>query len=97
MTDTKSHVLEVKKTGRPTPNFKRTGVGNEVHSKKTVEPHDKWHTNPFAKKYKEKVHKVMGEYKRGTLHSGSKKGPEVHGRKQAIAIALSEAQHGKKK
>lgn len=40
---------------------------------------------------KDKVHKVMSEYKRGTLHSGSKKGPKVTSRKQAIAIALSEA------
>lgn len=38
-----------------------------------------------------KVGKVMGEFKRGTLHSGSKKGPEVKNPKQAIAIALSEA------
>lgn len=38
-----------------------------------------------------KVHKVMGEYKRGTLHSGSKQGPRVKSREQAIAIALSEA------
>lgn len=38
-----------------------------------------------------KIGKVMHEYKAGTLHSGSKKGPEVTSRKQAIAIALSEA------
>lgn len=38
-----------------------------------------------------KVKKVMHEYKEGELHSGSKKGPIVHNRKQAIAIALSEA------
>lgn len=38
-----------------------------------------------------KVEKVMYEYKEGKLHSGSKKGPEVKSRKQAIAIALSEA------
>ena len=37
-----------------------------------------------------KVAKVMGEYKAGTLHSG-KGGPVVKNRKQAIAIALSEA------
>jgi len=37
-----------------------------------------------------KVKKVMGEYKTGTLHSG-KGGPVVKSRKQAIAIALSEA------
>lgn len=36
-----------------------------------------------------KVHKVMGEFKRGTLHSG-KGGKIVKKRKQAIAIALSE-------
>lgn len=38
-----------------------------------------------------KVGKVMGEFKAGTLHSGSKKGPAVENPKQAIAIALSEA------
>jgi hypothetical protein len=37
-----------------------------------------------------KVRTVMGEYKRGTLHSG-KPGPKVASRKQAVAIALSEA------
>lgn len=39
----------------------------------------------------EKIAKVMGEYKAGKLHSGSKKGPEVRNPKQAIAIAMSEA------
>lgn len=38
-----------------------------------------------------KVAKVMGEFKRGELHSGSKSGPEVTNKKQATAIALSEA------
>lgn len=38
-----------------------------------------------------KVKKVMGEFKRGKLRSGSKKGPKVQDRNQAIAIALSEA------
>ena len=33
---------------------------------------------------------VMGEYKRGKLHSGSKRGPKVKSRKQAVAIMLSE-------
>ena len=44
---------------------------------------------------KTKVQKVMGEFKRGTLHSG-KGGPVVKSRKQAVAIALSEAQRAKK-
>lgn len=48
-------------------------------------------------KAKNKVSKVMGEYKRGTLHSGSKKGPVVKSKKQAVAIALSEAGKSKKK
>jgi hypothetical protein len=43
-----------------------------------------------------KVKKVMGEYKRGTLHSG-KGGPVVKSRKQAVAIAMSEAKMAKKK
>ena len=37
-----------------------------------------------------KVAKVMGEFKRGDLHSGSAKGPIVKSPKQAMAIALSE-------
>lgn len=43
-----------------------------------------------------KVGKVMGEYKSGNLHSGSKSGPVVKSRKQAVAIALSEAGKSKK-
>lgn len=42
-------------------------------------------------KKEEKVASVMREYKAGTLNSGSSKGPKVKSRKQAIAIALSEA------
>lgn len=38
-----------------------------------------------------KVHKVMKEFKEGKLHSGSKEGEKVTDRKQAIAIAMSEA------
>jgi len=38
-----------------------------------------------------KVKKVMKEWKKGKLHSGSKKGPKVRSQKQAVAIALSEA------
>lgn len=40
---------------------------------------------------------VMHEFKHGELHSGSKKGPVVTSRKQAIAIALSEQRQGKGK
>jgi hypothetical protein len=43
------------------------------------------------------VKDVMGKYKKGKLHSGSKKGPVVKSRKQAVAIAMSEAGMAKKK
>jgi hypothetical protein len=45
---------------------------------------------------KSKVQKVMHEYKTGTLHSG-KGGKVVKSRKQAIAIAMSEAKMVKKR
>lgn len=44
---------------------------------------------------KTKVQKVLHEFKTGTLHSG-KGGPVVKNRKQAIAIAMSEAGMAKK-
>jgi Family of unknown function (DUF6496) len=52
----------------------------------------------MSEKGSKKVEKVMGEYKSGELHSGSKTGPVVKNPKQAVAIALSEARNvGKKK
>ena len=46
---------------------------------------------------KTKIAKVMKEFEGGKLHSGSKKGPEVTSKKQALAIGYSEARKGKKK
>ena len=49
-----------------------------------------------TKKQQAKVGKVMSEYKAGGLHSG-KGGPVVKNRRQAIAIAMSEAKMPKPK
>jgi len=43
---------------------------------------------------KSKVSKVMREFGKGKLHSGSKKGPVVKNQKQAVAIALNQARKG---
>lgn len=43
-----------------------------------------------------KVARVMHEYKHGTLHSGSKRGPRVQSRRQAIAIAMHQAGKSKR-
>ena len=50
-----------------------------------------------TKKQQAKIGKVMHEYKAGELHSGSKSGPMVKSRKQAIAIGMSESKKSKKK
>jgi hypothetical protein len=43
------------------------------------------------------MHGTMKEYKAGTLRSGSKKGPKVTSRKQAIAIGLNQDRKAGKK
>ncbi len=41
-------------------------------------------------KGRSKIAKALGEFKRGRLRAGSKKGPIVKKRSQALAIAMSE-------
>ena len=51
---------------------------------------------PRTKKGKqEAVHGTMHEFKHGKLHSGSKKGPIVKSRAQAVAIALKQSGQSK--
>ena len=50
-----------------------------------------------TKKQEAKIGKVMHEYRAGTLNTGSKTGPVVKSRKQAVAIAMSQAGVAKKK
>ena len=62
------------------------------HSKEAMRHPDKLGAGATKRKHlggKAKIATVMEEYKRGTLRSGS--GPHVKSRKQAVAIALSEA------
>ena len=44
-----------------------------------------------VKKGEQKIGRVMEEFTKGKLHSGSKEGPKVKSTKQAVAIALNEA------
>ena len=56
----------------------------------------KGRTVPATKSGKQaKMHKVMKEFKSGSLRSGSKTGPKVTNPKQAIAIGLSESGQSK--
>ena len=48
-------------------------------------------------KAQSKIKVVMSEFKEGTLKSGSKKGPKVTSKDQAIAIAMSVAGKSKPK
>jgi hypothetical protein len=51
-----------------------------------------------TKAQKQKVmHTEMHKFKHGQLHSGSKRGPVVKNRAQAIAIGLSESRQSKGK
>jgi hypothetical protein len=44
-----------------------------------------------------RMHEEMHKFKHGELHSGSKHGPVVRSRAQAIAIGLSESGQSKKR
>lgn len=71
--------------------------GNKNPGEKNGIPMKNTRTGNVPYKKGGKVGKVMGEFKAGDLHSGSKSGPKVKSRQQAIAIALSEARKAAKK
>jgi len=52
-------------------------------------------TTKAGKRAKMKL--VMDEWKAGTLHSGSKKGPIVRSQRQAVAIALNQSGQSRSK
>jgi len=85
----KGEKSEGEKTGeKNTSNIAKKIASGKMSPKQyaTMETSEK-----MAKGGQTKVGKVMREFGQGKLHSGSKKGPVVKSRKQAIAIALSEA------
>lgn len=83
------------KNNNKNPGIPRRGVP-VAPREPMIAPYNKGGKIPKSGAYK--VPKVMSEFKSGELHSGSKSGPVVKSRKQAVAIALSEARAaGKKK
>lgn len=91
-------VMSFKKGGK----VKRTGLAL-VHKNETVIPAPSKKRSSISRtmgsgsktRKKAKIKKTMGEWKKGTLHSGSKKGPKVTSQKQAVAIALSQSRREK--
>lgn len=71
------------KDGREVPDY----FGPNIHRALFIEPDENESSHP-ASHYK--IEKVLHEFKHGALHSGSKHGPKVKSRAQAIAIAMSE-------
>lgn len=88
------------------PNKGSLGVKNnkdpgETGGKAPVKSHPKYNFKSggpvVSNKTIHKMDKVMGEFKRGDLHSGSDYGPKVKNPRQAVAIAMSEARKAAKK
>ena len=98
----KADMLYSKKEVNAT-NLLRDGKGAPMpHPKGSVNmkhggmAHDGMAKGGMTGKQQAKVGKVMDEFKAGKLHSGSKSGPVVKSRKQAIAIGIAEARKAKK-
>jgi hypothetical protein len=64
---------------------------NDSYLRKGMKDENEKKHNLAKMRADKKVGKVMREFKGGMLHAGSKKGPVVSSRKQAVAIGLSEA------
>jgi len=93
-------VVVRKKSGKRRPAAKATPAHAkktpaQKHGERAVKSHAK--TSRKGLKQREKIKKVMHEYSKGGLRSGSKAGPRVKSKKQALAIGYSEARRANKK
>lgn len=86
----RKEVALLKKAGAP-----KAIIEHEVRESKSPIAMEKGGKAKMSKMDK-KIGRVMGEFGRGELHSGSKEGPVVKNPKQAIAIAYSEGRKAKK-
>jgi len=76
--------------------FKPSGFSKPSSSKPPADI--RYRARPVVKGAKaKKMAKVMGEFKKGSLHAGSKTGPVVRRRRQAIAIGLNQARKAMEK
>lgn len=100
-------VMKTKKAAPAKKSAAKKTVAKKTVAKKTVAKKTVAAKKPAPKKLtltstgKKKMEKVLGEFKEGTLHSGrrgtgSKRGPVVKTRVQAVAIAMSEARKAQK-
>jgi len=91
--DIKTFKHEAKEDRELIKNLKHEKGESKKHEKKEHKKKDpkKKPAKKYSKKAEKKISKVMHEYGKGKLHSGSKKGPVVENPKQAVAIAISEA------
>jgi len=88
-----------KKKAAPAPKKKeapRDVEASDLYDAEQLKRMERGYAKGGMTKAQKKIGKVMSEYKAGELHSG-KDGPVVKNRKQAIAIALSEAVKSKMK
>lgn len=80
------------------PMLKKPSIEIEIEIERKEKRKKKDPMPAGKKKMREaKIKKVMKEFDEGKLHSGSKKGPIVTNKRQALAIGYSEAKRAKKK
>jgi methanogenic corrinoid protein MtbC1 len=88
---------DIRTFGKEANDDKALIIDIEMSGKKMKKDTESKKHEKAESKAEEKFEKVMREFKKGDLHSGSKKGPQVKNPKQAVAIAFSEKKRVTKK